>query len=136
MGFMNIPLLQCAYDEVIRNNGLIELTMCLRNEKAIKKDRVQQLFENLPLWEKVRQANGHATYKNGLTGIVIGLQAHGNNEIWGQHADSLLQAVQEHMNILHNIVFQFKPRGWRHNQPNYPASLHRYVQWKAGLAVK
>jgi hypothetical protein len=132
---MSAPTLQRAYLEATANNGLIFLVKKLRNEGTgnLRKDEIRRIFESLSrqfgLWENVATGSGHTKYRHGLTGAVIGWQAHGPTNLPQAQAKEILEVVQDHLNLLHNDIFQYTSKGWR-GEPNYIASEPRFRQWR------
>jgi hypothetical protein len=88
------------------------------------------IFENSVVWERGKSGDGHATFKNALTGVVIGFQAHGkDNTLKPGQVVQLRDGIQGHLNILCNEVFQYTNKNWK-AEPDYEKSLKNYKNWK------
>lgn len=96
------------------NNGLIDLTKDFRKKEPPTSKKMIAFFTKMPLWLRVKQGHGHATFKHKLTGITVGVQAHmggkKDSKLHPKHAKSILESVQEHINILSNEIFTDKSK--------------------------
>ncbi len=113
---------------------LIPLIMDLRdreNEKKVTKKALNSIFKGMNDWEKVKQATGHATYKNEITKITVAWQNHSKKKdktIPQAHLDAIKEAVQRHVNILGNEIFGYKVRNWK-SEPDFKKSENRLAIW-------
>ncbi len=119
---MSVATLQAAHAEANGNNGFVELLRRLREPGAQYSQRradIDSIFRNKPLWEAQKTGSGHAEYKHAFTGVVVGWQAHGDANLKATQVLQIREAVQRHLNILHNEVFGFKSGGWKTPAPDF-----------------
>ena len=124
--------LQIAYHEAISTNGLIELLATLRDngEKyKTKKDTIYSIFSNCPLWEEEKTKSGHVKFKHKITQIVIGYQNHGDSKMDPGGVVELIEAVQNHLNILSNKIFEFERNHWK-TEPNWEKAERNLANWR------
>ena len=124
--------LQIAYHEAISTNGLIELLATLRDngEKyKTKKDTIYSIFSNCPLWEEEKTKSGHVKFKHKITQIVIGYQNHGDSKMDAGGVVELIEAVQNHLNILSNKIFEFERNHWK-TEPNWEKAERNLANWR------
>ena len=124
--------LQKAYYEAISTNGLIELLAKLRDEGEkykTKKDTIYSIFSNCPLWEEEKTKSGHVKFKHKITQVVIGYQNHGDSKMDPGGVVAILEAVQNHLNILSNKIFQFERNHWK-TEPNWEKAEQNLDKWR------
>ncbi len=118
--------LRDAYDSATKNNGLIELCKKIRQGGSFKRQEVGNILDGLSEdWEKIPKASGHKEYKNSITGIVIGFQNHSSGKdsvVSPRILNTLLDQIQLHLNILCNVIFDYRSNNWK-NPPVYPQAL-------------
>lgn len=113
---------------------LIPLTDELRRssqEKRTHDDMITAFSSCGKDWHQLKTKSGHVEFKNIVTGVVIGFSGHKkdgtlNNQEKSQH----LGLIQEHLNILCNIIFAYDHENWK-SKPNYPTALNNYAFWKS-----
>lgn len=127
-----IPQLQECYKNA--TNSLIGYTEDVRTEEndnsgkySIKTSQVNKLFAS-PVWEEKKAASGHRKFKNAVTKIVVEYAAH-QKDIDPGAAETILDQVQEHLNILNNVIFDYKTRNFK-KEPDYRASAERATKWQ------
>lgn len=130
---INSDTFRTAFYEVDRNNGINNLVTRLRNDLKYRKNLGRQdminLFSNLPLWKRVDNGDGHVCFQNVLTKVRIGFQAHGKtSNIAAAQAVSIMDQLQEHMNILGNEIFAYRTRSWK-TEPDYDAAVMNFNNW-------
>lgn len=117
--------LQQAHTEVIQYlGGFMQNLRAPKAQYNCRRDEVLTFFRKLPLWQEVRNASGHAIFKHKVTGVVVGLQAHGGNTVNPTQMNSILEGVQKHINKLGNDILGIG-RGWRTTVPDYRRALER-----------
>lgn len=131
---MTINSLRSSYLEATKgNNALCQVIHRLRQDGAqynCLRSEMLSIFENSVVWERMKSGDGHATFKNAVTGVVVGFQAHGKeNTLKANQAIQLRDGIQTHLNILCNEVFQYKTKNWK-TEPNYDEALKNYQNWK------
>lgn len=125
---MSIPSLKATYQETQGNLGLIALTTDLRTTKGLstqKKDRLFTIFKNKELWAEEKTKSGHVKFVHKLSGKVVGWQAHGGSDLKPEQALSILNVVQEHLNLFCNDIFAYKDCNWK-KEPDFEKSLKRF----------
>ena len=106
-------------------NKLIPLTEKLRNDKKLKIDDLQTLFNNSTLWISKSNSSGHKKFKHKVSGTIVEYQAHSssNDTIIASHIQNqILNQVQTHLNHLCNDIFEYKTNNWKY-EPNYRNAL-------------
>ncbi len=124
--------LQTSYYEVTKSNGLVELLHTLRAEKqkySVKKRDVYTIFSNCPLWIEAKTGDGHVKFQHRLTGVVIGYQAHGGENMDPGGAEALKNRIQDHVNMLGNDIFGYTSSNWQ-AEPDYDQAAKRFRTWK------
>ena len=128
---MSIQALQDCYTDATRKDGLIAFTQKIRTPKndlsgkySVKQKDLDKLFsENV--WVDLKKVGGHRKLQNKVTGVIIEYAAHGNKGgIDPGAALTILDAVQNHLNILGNDVFKYEKCNWK-KEPDYQASVRR-----------
>jgi hypothetical protein len=133
--------LQTAFFEVANHGPVDEyvtnLRQNLQRKYSTKRHSLLSLFNStrMQLWVDVGTKNGHRKYTHKITGVVVGFQAHGPNNINPGHAEQLMGVLQEHINTLGNEIFKFTTENWK-NPPNFNQALVNYNQWKLEQEVK
>lgn len=124
-------LLEGSYIEA--TNRLIEFTANVRGLKnnnqgkySVKFRDLDQLFDK-NLWIEHKTSSGHRKLENKVTGVITGYSKHGNLDPGA--VQDILEDVQEHLNILHNEIFRFKPRGWT-VCPNFDKAVVSFLEWE------
>lgn len=116
--------LQDCYEEATKKNGIIDLLERFRDASSvIKTDELARCFTSSQWIE--RPAGGHRTITHRVTKIVIGYQTH-VPELNPPIKKQLLNAVQEHMDILCLKIFKFPPNYKWKNLPDYDRALRNY----------
>lgn len=139
---VSVELLQQAYHECKRKGGFREYTKQVRplgGQYTVKLKQIKSLFENATSWTNKSAGSGHLKYKNKITGYVIEFKAHTggkkDNDFDANAAESILDTLQNHINLLGDYIFQFpKIKGestkWK-MEPNYAKSLIQYRALRA-----
>lgn len=79
-----------------------------------------------PFSININSADGHATFKNKVTEVVVGFQAHGkDNTLQPAQEVQLRDSIQEHLNILCNDVFKYTTKNWK-TEPDYEKAVINY----------
>lgn len=126
-----LTLLQLSYENAIRENGLIAFTREVRGEKndnqgkySITSKRLEGLFSST-VWKSIPKPGGHLKFKHVVTGTVIEYKNHDlKGRIDPGAVMTILDNVQETLNILGNKVFNYKSHNWK-EKPDYKAAMYR-----------
>ena len=126
-------LIQQSYDEVQRN--LVDFTNDIRTDNndmpgkySLRVRDLDKIFD-ASLWEDRTRKTGHRILKNRVTHIVINYSHH-ESDVDPGAAITILESVQEHINILHDQIFKYPGYGWN-TPPNYAQSILNYRIWNA-----
>lgn len=129
---MSIKLLQESYHDATRKGGLIDFTKKIRTEKndssgkfSVKESELSRLFSK-PVWDELSTKSGHRKIKNKITDVVVEYANH-NKDIDPGAAQTIFEAVQNHLNILNNDIFSYKSNNWKTN-PDYQVSEHNLIR--------
>lgn len=127
-------ILKDSYEEATGRNGLIEFTKEIRGENnnlsgkySLKTNRVNRMF-SLYGWEESRHASGHRKLIHKITKVVIEYSNH-QQQVDPGAAESILNSVQHHLNILCNDIFKYQSNNWK-KEPNFvTAAKELYVSY-------
>ncbi len=125
-----LQILEIAYHEAVRANGLIALVTNLRDPAQkynTSKESVYNVFKGCPLWDEQETKSGHVAFKHRITGIIVGYQNHGNSKMDPGGAVALRDQVQIHLNILANNIFGYTVNHWK-EEPNWHHAEQRYAE--------
>ena len=127
-------LLEASYLDATRKNGLIDFTQQVRTDKndmsgkySVKQKDLDNLFSS-SVWKDLEKKGGHRKLTNLVTGVVVEYPNH-KKDIEPGSAETVLNAVQKHLNILHNDVFGNKARNWK-DAPDYSKVLQQLTKSK------
>lgn len=124
--------LQKSYKEAFR---LIDFTEAVRGQKnenqgkySIKLQDLSKLFKD---WVE-RPDGGHKKVQHRLTHVTVKYSNHGNGDLDPGAAETILDAVQTHLNLLHNEIFKYPHRGWDKGKfmPDFKTSAEQYQIWE------
>lgn len=125
-------LLQIAISET---PGLIGFTKKMRNESgkySLKQDNLKNIFDT-ELWKEHKTKNGHRKLTNRVTKVVVEYGSH-NKDIDPGAADTILDQVQKHINLLYNETLVF-PQLYKHEggylkkrTPDIKASARKLIE--------
>ena len=131
-----IPQIQECYHNATSKNGLIDYTIEIRGPKndnsgkySEKTSRVNRLFQSA-IWKEKKAASGHKKFENMITKIIVEYAAHQNMMDPGA-AETILNQVQEHLNILNNVIFAYTTENFK-EEPDYQAAERRWNKWQSG----
>jgi hypothetical protein len=115
-----------SYHDVVKKNGLIDFTKKARKDKySIKQQHLTNLFSKT-VWSDSHKKSGHRKLINCVTGVVIEYSDHDKNIDPGA-VGSILEAVQNHLNIIGNNIFCYDQYNWK-EEPDYKASVNRWLK--------
>jgi hypothetical protein len=125
--------LQTAFTEVTKANGLSKYVSKLRENHRerfnTKRKDLLNMFENMELWKRTDNADGHAAFEHTITHVRVGFQRHGNgSEIPAAQAMDVMEQLQIHINILGNEIFRYRTASWK-TVPDFNESVKNYAQW-------
>jgi predicted RNA binding protein YcfA (HicA-like mRNA interferase family) len=107
-------LLQEAYNDVTKRNGLGEFMQCMREvnnntrrKYSVKRSDLESLFSNKIVWEDQAKKGGHIKLKNSVTGVVVEYKNHGSEDVDPGAVIDILDRIQAHINILGNDIFKY-----------------------------
>jgi hypothetical protein len=127
-------LLEASYLDATRKNGLIDFTQQVRTDKndmsgkySVKQKDLDNLF-SASVWKEHEKKGGHRKLTSLVTGVVVEYPNHAK-DIEPGSAETVLHAVQKHLNILHNDVFGNKARNWK-DAPDYSKILRQVTKSK------
>ena len=106
---------------------MIDFTKKIRvnGKYSVSQQDLANLFSS-QIWVDCKKTGGHRKLKNIVTGVVVEYASHGNKGgIDPGAVATVLNTVQEHLNILGNTIFMYKQRNWK-VEPNYQASAKRW----------
>ena len=102
-------------------------------DESLTQDKLRTIFDGLEDdWERKRERSGHLTYRNKLTGIVLGCSGHkADGTLDDPEIRSLFMEIQTHLNRLSN--YTFKGRWWDRARnpcvPDYTQALKDFKEW-------
>lgn len=125
--------LEASYHEATRK--LIDFTQQIRTDQndlsgktSVKLRDLRNLFDT-SLWEDRPAKSGHRILKNRITHIRVEYGNH-KNDVEPGDAEDVYNQVQEHLNILNNIIFAYSAHNWK-VPPDYTRAIVNYHVWEA-----
>lgn len=123
-------LLKDSYLDATRKDGLIDFTIQVHTGKySVKQADLDNLFTKT-VWIDQKVKGGHRKLENAVTKIVVEYSNHAKDIDPGA-AETILNQVQEHLNILCNEIFRYEKDNWKVD-PDYGVSVERWLKWKKG----
>lgn len=124
-------LMEC-YRDATRKDGLIEFTRSMRANEikySLTPDHLNRLFAS-NVWVECPKKGGHRKLQNQVTHVVIEYSNH-DKEVDPGSAQTILDAVQSHLNKLSNEIFAKGRDCWK-KPPDYAAAANRIVTQRKG----
>lgn len=126
---MTRDLLKLSYANAVGKNGLIDFTKEVRGSDnklsgkySVSQQRLNTLFAS-KVWEPVSTKSGHKKYRHVITHNIVEYKNHGNSGgIDPGAAESILESVQETLNVLGNEIFCYTSHNWK-KEPDYELAL-------------
>lgn len=88
---------------------------------SVKTTELMHMFQACSQWIRVKKKGGHAKFQNSVTHVVVEFQAHkkrsNETNLDPGAVNGVLDAVQKHINIVCNQIFQPKNNIWQKNYP-------------------
>lgn len=139
---MTKELLKLSYLDATDKKGLIAYTKEVRGldnkmngKYSISQQRLDSLFSS-KVWESLSTKSGHKKYKHVITKSIVEYKNHDNSGgIDPAAAKSILDSVQETLNILGNEIFCYKSRNWK-EEPNYEHALKMLENHRTKKSLK